>query len=131
MEPNVKDKSSVIVGKLSFGLVKPFGDDLIIQWGSPKPDDIILYYYNNKTVIKRCVAVAGDTLEFSAFQGYSVCAGENTIPLKESQYQRLKHNSVVPKGMIFAVGDNYAESIDSRDYGFVSEKNILGKVLFR
>jgi hypothetical protein len=27
------------------------------------------------------------------------------------------------------VGDNYAESLDSRDYGFVDTRNILGRGL--
>lgn len=131
MEPTIKDKSTVIIYKLGYGLVKPFGDDLIIQWSSPKVNDIVLYFYNNKAVIKRCVAISGDLLEFSTSSGYSLSVNKNIIPLKESQYQRLKHNLVVPEGMILAVGDNYADSIDSREYGFVAEKNILGKVLFR
>ena len=55
--------------------------------------------------------------------------GENKISLSESQYQRIKYSSYVPEGMILAIGDNYSESIDSRDYGFVSTKNILAKVM--
>ena len=42
---------------------------------------------------------------------------------------RLKDAAQVPDGYILAVGDNYEVSVDSRDYGFVSVKNVLGKVL--
>ena len=40
----------------------------------------------------------------------------------------MKDNIRVPEGRILAVGDNYRESIDSRDYGFVSTANILEKL---
>ena len=60
---------------------------------------------------------------------YTVKVGDNEIPLTESQYMRLKDAAQVPEGYILAVGDNYEVSVDSRDYGFVSVKNVLGKVL--
>jgi signal peptidase I len=36
----------------------------------------------------------------------------------------------VPEDMLFVVGDNLDYSHDSRDFGFVKEKDIIGKVLF-
>ena len=56
--------------------------------------------------------------------------GGKKIPLTEYQYQRIKYDSFVPENTILAVGDNYEKSVDSRDYGFVPTKNILGKVLW-
>ena len=129
MEPTIASGSQILVNKLSFGLVEPFGDELLIQWKEPERDDVVLYFYNNRGVIKRCVAVAGDRLEFSHDFGYSLIVNEKSIPLTESQYQRLKHNQQVPFGMILALGDNYDESVDSRDYGFVSVKNVLGRII--
>ncbi|MBO5137120.1 MAG: signal peptidase I [Spirochaetaceae bacterium] len=129
MEPAIQDGNTVIVFKLAYGLVRPFSEDLIISWAEPKPGDIVLYFYNNRAVIKRCVAVAGEPLDFSFTSGYSLLVGGKEIPLTENQYQRIKHSHQVPNGMILAIGDNYSESIDSRNYGFVSVDNILGKVL--
>ena len=37
---------------------------------------------------------------------------------------------VVPPGYVFAMGDNRADSLDSRFFGFVPQKNILGRPLF-
>jgi signal peptidase I len=57
--------------------------------------------------------------------------GEKIIPLTEAQYQRIKYDSFVPEGTVLCVGDNYAESVDSRNYGFVKTNSILGKVLWK
>ena len=37
---------------------------------------------------------------------------------------------VVPPGMIFAMGDNRTDSLDSRFWGFVPQQNILGRPMF-
>jgi signal peptidase I len=37
---------------------------------------------------------------------------------------------VVPPGMVFAMGDNRPESLDSRYWGFVPQQNIMGRPMF-
>lgn len=129
MEPAIASGSQILVNKLAYGVVQPLGDQLVLQWKEPEREDVVLYFYNNRAVVKRCVAVAGDRLEFSHDFDYSLTVNEKSIPLTEAQYQRLKHNQQVPPGMILALGDNYDESVDSRDYGFVSVKNVLGRII--
>ena len=131
MSPAIKDGEKLFVSKLSYGLVEPYGDRLLAQWKKPEPGEVVIYLYNNKIVVKRCVAVGGDELECSADNeyNYSLKVRGFEIGLDESQYLNLKNSSSVPEGYILAIGDNHAVSVDSRYYGFVSERNILGKVL--
>lgn len=131
MEPAFTNEDKILVNKLAYGLNVPFGDKICIKWASPKPGDVIIYMYDNKIVIKRCVATGGTALEYSYSSGYNLIIGDKNIPLTELQYHRMKESLCVPQGMILAVGDNYSESIDSRTYGFVPEENILGKVICR
>ena len=128
MYPALKDGDTLIVNKLAYGLIQPYGEKLLVQWREPKVNDIIIYLYNNKIVVKRCVAVGGQRLAYSADTMYTLIVGEKQIPLTESQYNNLKDCITVPEGYVLAIGDNYEESVDSRTYGFVSVRNILGKV---
>ncbi len=131
MQPSINDGEKIFINKLAYGLVKPYTDSLLIQWKTPERNDIIIYLYDNKIVVKRCVAVAGDLLEYSSDNVYTLKTGGKEISLTEKQYQNLKNSDSVPQGFVLAVGDNYEESIDSRTYGFVSVRNILGKVICR
>ena len=129
MENAIQDRSTVAVNKLAYGLVKPFSDSLLIQWKKPAVNDIVIYLYNDKIVVKRCIACEGQSLEYSENPVYTLKTGDKEIPLTENQYLRFKDIPQVPEGYILAVGDNYGVSVDSRDYGFVSVKNVLGRVL--
>ncbi|MBQ0165754.1 MAG: signal peptidase I [Treponema sp.] len=131
MEPAIPDGSLIVLSKIHYGFYNPSGDTLRKQWKTPERGDVVYYWYNDRPVIKRCVATEHETLAFSTDSGYSMSVGGNTIPLTEGQYQRLKFNSEVPEGTILAIGDNYASSIDSRDYGFISVASIMGKVLWQ
>jgi len=58
-----------------------------------------------------------------------------TVALNRVQFRNLggflSHTEQqVPVGFILALGDNAAQSRDSRDYGFVAAVSICGKLLW-
>ncbi len=129
MEPTLKNGSKVAVNKLSYGLVKPFRGEFFFQWNKPKLNDIVIYLHDNKIVIKRVIAVGGDQLEFSENSSYTVRINQKEISLSQAQFQRMKNFEKIPEDFVFTLGDNQKDSIDSRDYGFVSVRNIMGKII--
>lgn len=131
MRPTLTTGTPIFEFKLAWGIPIPFSNRYFARWGSPAVGEIVIYPLHGNYVVKRCVATAGTQLVFSAERGYSVLVGETRIPLDEGQYQNLKDARRVPDGMIFALGDNMAESRDSRDYGFVSIDSIRGKALWK
>ena len=131
MEPALKPGSHIIENKIAYGIVNPLGSSFLLQWAKPKTNDIVLYYYNNHIVVKRCIALENEPLEIIEDSEYILKVNQKNIPLTEQQYLNLKDIKKVPEGRILAVGDNYSESIDSHDYGFVSTANVLGKALWK
>ena len=130
MEPTIREGETVLINKLAYGIENPFSNNLLVHWAEPEPGDIITYYMNNKLVMKRCVATENTVLDFSKDSGYSLSVGGTKIPLTEQQYQRIKYDTSVPEGTVLAIGDNYDESVDSRDYGFIEVNCILGKIIW-
>lgn len=89
-------------------------------------DDVIVFTSGgNGYMIKRIVAVAGDTVLLGngsvwrngvRFSGYTYDAsGRVEYLLSDDTY--------------FVIGDNFNASVDSRNYGPVSKEDILGKVI--
>ncbi len=131
MESTLKDGQIIIINKLYYGLVGPFSAKLLVQWKKPEINDIVVYFYNGSKVVKRVKATGQTPLFFSDINGYNMIVNNESISLTYEQYIRLCGIKTIPENRLLTLGDNPALSVDSREYGFVSEKNIIGKVLCR
>lgn len=122
------------------------GDRLVTEkltqrFGKFKPGDIVTIYApefihkEGNTIIKRVIAVEGDTVEIK--DGNVFVNGKllNEPYLKEGAITRVDNveNSklTVPKGQIFVMGDNRLNSSDSRIHGPFKVENVTGKAIFR
>lgn len=132
MTPNIKDNQKIIINKIAYGIQKPLKGEFLIQWSSPKKGDVVIFLHNNKIVVKRCILTEGESLEIlydEQYNCYYIQTGERRIEITREQKKRFENCITVPKGYVFVLGDNDKYSIDSRDYGFVSVKNITGRVI--
>lgn len=128
MKPAIKDGELIAVNRLAYGLVVPFKNKFLLRWKEPKAGDVVIFPHEGKMVVKRVAASSGSHLDFSVDTEYNLLLGGNKIKLTEIQYSRMSQFDSVPEGFVLVLGDNLSESIDSRNYGFVSENNITGKI---
>jgi signal peptidase I len=123
MAPTLEDHDRLIVNKL------------VYQLGEPRPGDIVMLYYPvnpEKMFVKRVIAKEGDTVRIVDGRVYV-----NERPLHDD-YVPVEFRShddwgpqVVQQGYYFVMGDHRNNSSDSRHWGPVPKKYIVGKVKVR
>ena len=94
------------------------------------------FSWNNKLLIKRVIAVEGDTVEISSETGAVLLNGQvlsETYTSGLTSREGLLAPITVPKGQVFLLGDNRAagQSLDSRSFGGVSVDSIIGTAVYR
>lgn len=112
-------------------------DNHIYKTSNPKRGDIIIFPYPEdpkRNFIKRLVAIEGDVIELK--DGRLFLNGEEQA---ETYVNKIDGDSVnfdgnygpvaVPSGMLFFLGDNRENSLDSRVFGFVPQNSIKGKAI--
>lgn len=100
-----------------------------------EPGDVIAFYFNNKLIVRRVIAVGGSQVTVEEDGTVLIDGGELQEPYlteKTLGQSNQKYPVYVQPGYVFVMGDNRAVSIDSRlsEIGVISEEWILGKVLF-
>ena len=123
MAPTLADQDRLIVNKLAY------------RMGAPGPGDIVMLYYPinpDKSFVKRVIAEEGDEVRIVHGQVYV-----NDVPIPEDFVPpefRLDEDygpKRIDDGYYFVMGDHRNNSSDSRHWGLVPKKYIIGKVQLR
>jgi signal peptidase I len=123
MAPTLADQDRLIVNKLAYRI------------GEPQIGDIVMLYYPlvpEKSFVKRVIAAEGDQVRIVDGKVYrnDVLMDDSFVPSDFRSHDDWGPQ-VIPEGYYFVMGDHRNNSSDSRHWGFVPKKYIIGKVQLR
>ncbi|HEX4348000.1 MAG TPA: signal peptidase I [Vicinamibacterales bacterium] len=123
MQPTLEDQDRLIVDKLSYVI------------GSPRPGDVVMLRYPAEPTtmyVKRVMAKPGDLVE--SLNGVvfvnGVAVPDDYVAAENRSHDDFGPQTIKP-GYYFVMGDHRNDSADSRVFGQVPEKYIVGKVKLR
>lgn len=124
MEPTLQIGDRVLGNKFWFWFAAPHRRDIVIF--SPPPNAELAA----GALIKRVIAVEGDVVEVRDSRVF-VNGQSITEPYVKEQPQYLLPPTVVPRDMLFVLGDNRNASYDSHAWGFVPRSHLKAKAFAR
>jgi signal peptidase I len=123
MAPTLEDQDRLIVNKLIYRITSPHKGDIVMLYYPVNPD---------KSFVKRVIAEEGDLVRIVDGRVYV-----NDVPLNDDYVpsEFRSHDDWGPEmikdGYYFVMGDHRNNSSDSRHWGLVPKKYIIGKVQVR
>jgi len=131
MQPRLEDNERIFVNKFDYLLGTPQRGDIVVFWYPKDP---------SKSFIKRIVGLPGERLDMDP-QGRITVNGhvldESYLSPRRNREAFRKWREVpdqfknIEQHYYFVMGDNRDASNDSRAWGWVPEKYIYGKAMFR
>ena len=123
MAPTLEDQDRLIVNKLAYRL------------GPPRRGDIVMLYYPrnpDKSFVKRVIAEEGDAVKIEDGRVYvnDVPMADDFVP-EDYRSHEDQPPKVIEEGYYFVMGDHRNNSSDSRHWGEVPKKYIIGRVQLR
>jgi len=128
MFPNFLNSQYVLTNLITLRFHNPVRGDVVVFQAPPEPD---------KDFIKRVIGLPGDTvmlqngdvyLNGQKFDQNSFLKTE--VKTYGGSFLKDGDSITVPAGEYFVMGDNRPYSSDSREWGFVPLKNIIGLSMF-
>lgn len=128
MYPNFHNQEYILTDKVSFRRSEPHRGDVVV-FHAPPPND--------SDFIKRIVGLPGETIVIRG--GYVYINGQrlpelylpNSLVTGEKSFLREGVPYHIPPGYYMVFGDNRNFSSDSREWGPIARKAIVGKAWFR
>ena len=123
MKPTIVEGDRIFVNKVAYDLKVPLTRTHVARWADPQVGDIIVCFSpaDGKRLVKRVMGVPGDPIVVHGGVPYinnqPAAYGPGMGPLP----------AVVPDEQYFLLGDNRNNSADSRAFGFVDRRQIVGK----
>lgn len=136
MRETLLERDRIFVSRFIYGIRIPLTTIRLFKFNSPKRGDVIVFNYPedpNKAFIKRMIAKGGDIVEIKdgkiyinskLFDHPSI---RNIYYYNRGDYGLIGQKIVVPKDSYYVLGDNSRSSRDSRYWGFVPDKYLIGK----
>jgi len=139
MIPTFEIGDRIFVNKFIYGAKIPFTDIRFPELRQPQRGDIIVFISPEapkRDFVKRLIARGGEKVEIKNGNIYidgSQISGPMSVSsnyyYNKGDYAKEGEAITVPKDCFFVLGDNSANSRDSRYWGFVPRKNLLGKAM--
>ena len=154
MVPTLQVGDYILVNKFTYGIRLPVIRTKILSLNEPQRGDVMVFFpphMNDTYFIKRVVGLPGDTVTYRDKQlyingakvereavdqigldpnyaVYEEALGDSDHLMQIDNMRRSANRSeVVKPGLYFMMGDNRDNSSDSRVWGQVPEKDIVGK----
>jgi signal peptidase I len=146
MFPTLRPGDRIFVSKFIYGAKIPFTNIRLPKVRDPKLGDVVVFLSpeeKKKYLVKRFIAGGGDSVQVKDGNLY-VNGEEKIIPVEDERGQSgdirkrvfyfnrdvdAPEDKItrVPEGHFYVLGDNSANSRDSRYWGSVSNKNLVGR----
>ena len=120
MAPHIASGEFVLINTIAYRI------------GAPARGDIIAFHHDGptpETYIKRVIGLPGDRIRIDHGAVY-VNGARLQEPYVRYPDGRSFPEVTVPPNSLYVLGDNRADSDDSRFWGFVPENAVLGKAMF-
>lgn len=128
MVPTFHNGDYIMTDKVTYRVSQPQRGDIIVL---KNPRD------ENQDFIKRIIALPGDSIKIEEDQVFinDLLIQELYLPIgiltRPGNFLQDSESIKVPENQYFVFGDNRNASSDSREWGAITEQEIIGRVIFR
>ncbi len=123
MASTLADQDRLVVNKFAYRMADPAIGDIVMLYSPMLPE---------KSLVKRVMAEEGDQVRIVDGKVYrnDMLVDDSFVPSNYRSHEDWGPQ-IVPEGYYFVLGDHRNNSFDSRHWGFVPKKYIVGRVQLR